>query len=99
MVFHFWTLVITVVVVGFYVITTNNYEGWTSGPRWQFWMTPLFLLAMLSIADKLGAHRPGRILASCFLAISAFSASYPIWNPWRHPWPYVLCEYMDWVKY
>src|SRR5262249_1172653 len=40
-------LFITLVVVGFYIISTNNYEGWTSGPRWAFWLTPLFLLTMI----------------------------------------------------
>lgn len=89
----------TGVVIGFYIWKTNNYEGWTSGPRWQFWLTPLFLLAMLPIADGLGEARGGRTLAYLFLAVSVFSVVYPVFNPWRHPWIYNLCEYMDWVNY
>lgn len=92
-------LLITAVVVGFYVVSTNNYEGWTSGPRWQFWLTPLFLIAMIPIADTLGQSCKGRMLAYLLLAIAVFSAAFPVWNPWRHPWIYVLCEYMDWVNY
>ena len=93
------TLAVTAVVIAFYVWRTNNYGGWTSGPRWQFWLTPLFLMAMIPIADRLAETRIGRGLAYLFLAIAAFSATYPVWNPWRHPWAYTLCEYMDWVKY
>ncbi len=90
---------VTGVVIAFYVWKTNNYGGWTSGPRWLFWLTPLFLLAMLPVADWLGRSRAGRGLASLFLAVSVFSAVYPVWNPWRHPWIYQLCEYMNWVNY
>jgi hypothetical protein len=93
------TLLTTAVVCGFYIVSTNNYEGWTSGPRWAFWLTPLLLLALLPAADVLAGARGGRGLALLFLAASVFTAAYPAWNPWRHPWPYVLCEYMNWVKY
>jgi Zn-dependent protease with chaperone function len=89
----------TAVVIAFYVWNSNNYGGWTSGPRWFFWLTPLFLLAMLPVADWLARCRAGRGLAYLFLAVSVFSAAYPVWNPWRHPWIYQLCEYMNWVSY
>jgi hypothetical protein len=89
----------TAVVIAFYVWNSNNYGGWTSGPRWFFWLTPLFLLAMLPVADWLGRWRASRGLAYLFLAVSVFSAAYPVWNPWRHPWIYQLCEYMNWVSY
>jgi hypothetical protein len=90
---------VTAVVIAFYVWNSNNYGGWTSGPRWFFWLTPLFLLAMLPAADWLGRWRAGRGLAYLFLGVSVFSAAYPVWNPWRHPWIYQLCEYMNWVSY
>ena len=93
------SLLISIVLIGFYIRGTNNYGGWTSGARWQFWLTPLYLLAMLPVIDRLGMSRTGRVVSYVFLAVSAFSAAYPVWNPWRHPWIYVLCEYMDWVKY
>lgn len=92
-------LVATVIVVSFYIGKTNNYEGWTSGPRWQFWLIPLFLLAMLPFADGIGQSRGGRTFAYLLLAVSVFSAVYPVWNPWRHPWIYNMCEYMGWLKY
>ncbi|MCE9530079.1 MAG: hypothetical protein K8T89_02920 [Planctomycetes bacterium] len=92
-------LLVTMVVIAFYVWKTNNYGGWTSGPRWQFWLTPIFLMTMLPVVDRLARSGSGRKLGYLFLAIAAFSAAYPVWNPWRHPWPYQLCEYMNWLKY
>ena len=89
----------TAVVVGFYIWKTNNYEGWTSGPRWQFWLIPLFLMVMLPIVDGIGQSSAGRVLAYLLLAVSIFSAVYPVFNPWRHPWIYQMCEYMGWLKY
>jgi len=98
-VFSAMTLLLTLVVSAFYIVTTNNYEGWTSGPRWQFWLTPLFLLSLLPVADKLSLSAWGRGIGYLLLAVSAFSAAYPVWNPWRHPWTYVLCEFMGWIHY
>jgi hypothetical protein len=97
--FHWLTPLVTAVVIGFYIWQTNNYGGYTSGPRWLFWLTPLFLLALLPAADKLAGSRIGRGLAYLCLGASAFSATYPWANPWRHPWIYQLCEYMGWVSY
>lgn len=93
------TLLIFVVVAGFYIWKTNNYGGFTSGPRWLFWLTPLFLLGMIPVTDRLAGSRKGRGLAYLFLAMSAFSAFYPVSNPWRHPWIYQLCEHYGWIRY
>ena len=43
---------------------------------------------LLPAADWLGRRRWGRALAVVLLALSVLSASYPSWNPWRHPWIY-----------
>jgi hypothetical protein len=90
------TLLLTVALLAFYISRTNNYGGWTSGPRWFFWLTPLWLLAMLPIADQLSASRWGRGLAYILLAVSVFSASYPGDNPWHHPW---LFDFLKWCGY
>lgn len=94
-------LLLTVVVVGFYVgvAPAKNYGGWTSGLRWLFWLTPLWLLTLLPVADRLAPYRSGRWLAGAFLAVSAFSASYPAFNPWRHPWLFRLLDSYGLIPY
>jgi hypothetical protein len=94
-----WTAFLTVVVVGFYLYKTDNYGGWTCGPRWLTWLTPFWLLALLPFADRLAASRTGRIVAGVCLAVSVLSASYPTWNPWRHPWIYVLMDSAGLIPY
>jgi hypothetical protein len=82
-----------------FVVSTANYGGWTNGPRWLLWLTPLWLVAMLPIADWLGARRWGRGVAIVLLAVSVLSASYQLWNPWRHPWIYNLMDAREWITY
>jgi hypothetical protein len=96
---HRLTPLILVVVLAFYIWRTNNYGGWTSGPRELFWLTPLLLLALIPAADKVGGSGVGRGAAYLCLGASAFSAAFPWSNPWRHPWIYQWAEYMNWVHY
>jgi hypothetical protein len=97
------TLVVAVVVIGFYVGVVpdrnRNYGGWTTGPRWLMWLTPLFLVTMLPVADWLAGRRWGRALALVLLAVSVLSASYPVWSPWWHPWIYNWMEAQGWLPY
>jgi hypothetical protein len=96
-------LVLVVTVVGFYLlwidVRTHNYGGWTSGPRWLMWLTPLLLLTMLPCVDRLGGRRWGRALAYVLLGISVLSVSYPAWNPWRHPWLFDFLQNQGWLHY
>jgi hypothetical protein len=95
------TLAVSAVVIVFFawLVGTANYGGWTSGPRWFFWLTPLWLLALLPAADWLAPRRGGRVVGYVLLAVSVFSAAFPAVNPWRHPWLYQLLEYLGWVRY
>jgi hypothetical protein len=92
-------LILTLIVFGFYLVKSNNYGGWTSGPRWFFWLIPLWLLVMLPAADWLGRSRAGRGLGYVLLAWSALSVSYPAWNPWRHPWLFNWLEDLGVIRY
>jgi hypothetical protein len=93
------TLFLTVVVTGFYLIKTDNYGGWTNGPRWLMWLTPFWLLVMLPLADRLATCRRGRVLGYVLLAVSIMSVTYRSWNPWRMPWLYHLLEALGWKGY
>jgi hypothetical protein len=87
---------ITLVCLTFYLglrpLEDRNYGGMTSGLRWMFWFAPLWLWAMLPVADRLGTRRWGQGVCLTLLGISALSASYPTWNPWTHPWIYQAME-------
>jgi hypothetical protein len=90
---------VSAVVVGFYVYKTNNYGGNAACARWLIWLTPLWVFAAAAGADRLAASRWGRRLAVLALAVSAFSAAYPTWNPWRPPWVQQLLFYAGMIDY
>jgi hypothetical protein len=97
------TLLLTLIVLGFYLAwvpeRNRNYGGWTCGPRWLLWLTPLWLLCLLPAADRLAGSRWGRGMAYALLAVSVASASYPAWNPWRHPWLYRWLDALGQIPY
>lgn len=95
------TLVVSAVVFGFYLTRTQsyNYGGFTSGPRWLFWLIPLWLPAVPVAADRLAGSRWGRGLCAILLGFSVLSVFYPAWNPWRPPWLLQLMEFEGWVRY
>ena len=95
------TLAVSAVVFGFYLTRTQsyNYGGNTSGPRWLFWLIPLWVLAAAPAADRLGRANLGRVVAALLLGFSVLSVFYPAWNPWRSPWVLQLCERAGWVSY
>jgi hypothetical protein len=95
------TLVISVVVFVFYLTRTQsyNYGGNTSGPRWLFWLIPLWVLAVPPAADRLSRSTGGRLLCALLLGASVLSVFYPAWNPWRNPWIMQFLEFKGWVRY
>jgi hypothetical protein len=97
--FQAMSLAVSVVVFAFFVYKTNNYGGFTSGLRWVFWLTTLWLLATLPAADRLASYRFGQWLALVLLGFSVLSVFYPAWNPWRPPWILQLCERTGWAGY
>jgi hypothetical protein len=93
------TLALTVVVVGFYLIRSDNYGGWTNGLRWLMWLSPLWLLVMIPVVDWLATCPRRRAFVYFLLAVSIVSAHYSPWNPWRHPWIYDLMQAYGWQGY
>lgn len=93
------SVLISAVVIAFYLLKSDNYGGWTVGPRWLMWLTPLWLMFLLPAADRLATFRFGRVTAYACLAVSVVSAHYSPWNPWRHPWIYDLMLACGWAGY
>ena len=89
----------SVVCIAFYLTREQgdrNYGGMSSGFRWVFWFTPLWLLAALPAADAASQRKWTRWLCGLLLMFSALSASYPTWNPWTLPWLANLWSYLGW---
>lgn len=94
-------LVLSAVCLAFYLSRPQddrNYGGMTSGLRWMFWFAPLWLLTALPAADAAARNRWWRGVAYALLIVSVLSASYPIWNPWTHPWLLNYLEYLEWIE-
>jgi hypothetical protein len=92
---------VSLVCLVFYLMrpqNDRNYGGMTCGLRWMFWFTPMWLVAMLPALDVMARHRWLRGLAVVMLAVSVLSASYPIWNPWTHPWLLDFFYYLGWIQ-
>ncbi|MBT4868182.1 MAG: DUF2029 domain-containing protein [Planctomycetaceae bacterium] len=94
-------LVLTVVVLSFYLSRTGsyNYGGNTSGLRWMIWLIPFWLLAIIPVLDRWADCRWTKMAATGLLAISVFSAAYPQTNPWQHPWLFRLMTHWGWIDY
>ena len=92
---------LTVICLYFYIylrpIEDRNYGGSCCGFRWAFWLIPLWLFAMIPAADWFAGHRAGRIAMLCLLVVSVFSATYPLLNPWTHPWLWVYWTNLGWL--
>jgi hypothetical protein len=92
---------LTVIVVGFYLTRTQNYNygGNTAGLRWIFWLIPLWLVAGIPALDACAGQRPLEILSAGLLAVTTFSSWYPIDNPWQNPWLFRVMERWGWIDY
>jgi hypothetical protein len=93
------TALLSLVIMGYYIYRSDNYGGWSNGPRWLMWLSPLWLLTLLPIVDRLGQRRWGRAVCLVLLALSVLSAHYWDWNPWRHPWIYNWMDSRGWIPY
>ncbi|HSG69917.1 MAG TPA: hypothetical protein VLA12_05850, partial [Planctomycetaceae bacterium] len=91
------TALLTVVVLGFYLSRTENYNygGNTSTLRWLMWLIPLWTLGLIPLLDRFGETRWLHVVAGLFLAVGCFSTYWPIENPWTPPWMFALLDRYD----
>jgi hypothetical protein len=78
----------TLVCFAFYMLRPledRNYGGVSSGFRWMFWFTPLWLWLVAEALDRIESPWTRRLVL-VGLAVSIFSATYPWSNPWTAPW-------------
>jgi hypothetical protein len=102
-VFGIAVLVISLVVVAFYIMrpeVQRNYGGVTCGLRWLMWLYPLWLTVMIPAVDWIGGSERDRslwwALALLLLLVSAITAGYAASNPWIDPWIYQYWQYLGW---
>lgn len=91
----------SLVCIAFYLARPQldrNYGGHSSGFRWVFWFTPLWLVTMLPAVDTKAYCRWCRGLALVLLAFSVVSVTYPTWNPWTLPWLTDWMLQMEWIR-
>ncbi|MGF1579646.1 MAG: hypothetical protein ACFCD0_09810 [Gemmataceae bacterium] len=88
--FYPMVLLLSVIIIGFYLTRSGNlnYSGWSAGLRWLMWLTPMWLLCLIPTLEGIGKSVFGRWIGYVLLGFSILSASFPAWNPWRHPWIY-----------
>ena len=85
---------LTIVVLGFYLSRTENYNygGNTSSLRWLMWLIPLWTMSLIPLLDRFGEKRFMHVLAGMFLAVGCFSTYWSIENPWTPPWMFSLLD-------
>ncbi|HPD32146.1 MAG TPA: hypothetical protein PLL20_19305 [Phycisphaerae bacterium] len=100
------TLFLFLAVLLFYTFRTHNYAGVCQGPRWMFWMIPLWLLMLPAGIGPLAERRVGRWLCYLCLFVSLLSVFWglprpdedvratdrPFTSSWLH-------DYMRWRNY
>lgn len=90
---------LTIVVFGFYLSRTENYNygGNTSSLRWLMWLIPLWLVSLIPVLDRFADRRTLHIVAGLFLGVGCFSTYWSIENPWTPPWMFSLLDRFDLV--
>lgn len=92
------TMVLSVVVIGFYGYKTNNYGGSTQGLRWLFWLIPLWIYYLPDGFRSGSETRLHRRLGYTALALSFLSVGYAIRSPWTHPWLLDALDRLGWYS-
>ncbi len=94
-----FTVLLTAAIVAVYTIKTNNYGGWCKGPRWLFWLIPVWLLFLGDGVRLLATRRVGRCVCMIALAVSALSMADALGRSWTHSWFHRIFQQFQWSSY
>ncbi len=97
-----FVLAATAIVVCFYTFYTSeskNYGGTAQGPRWLFWLIPLWLTMLPPGVELLSRWRVARGVCYVLLLISALSAGFALRQPWSASWAHLLFHELGWISY
>jgi hypothetical protein len=95
------TLVLSAIVLGFYLTRTGNYNygGVSCALRWALFLVPLWLIALIPAIDYCAASRGLRGIAILALLASIYSAWEPTGHAWQQPWLFRSLEQAGWIDY
>jgi hypothetical protein len=100
--FNAIVLLITLVVLVFYVVKTNNYSGGAQGFRWSIWMIPLWLVALPQGVELFLQRRWTQTLTMVLFALSVFTAAHAtvgVGGPWSKSWLHWALQAVGIVNY
>ena len=99
--FHLMGAALTLIVFVFFMTRTENYNygGVSVALRWLLWLVPFWLLGLIPLFDRWGGRWWMVAAGAVTLALSVFSAWYPLDGPWKQPWTFVLMEKAGWIDY
>ena len=89
-VFSLLGLALTVWMLIFIMLKTDNYGGNTAGLRWVFWLIPFWLIATLPVVDECGHKPSSRFIACCPSRCSPYRYRVPI--PGQIPGCWTSCN-------
>lgn len=92
----------TAIVVCFYTFYTSeskNYGGTAQGPRWLFWLIPLWLTMLPAGVEMLSRWRLTRGVCYLLLFVSVLSAGFALRQPWGASWAHLLFRQIGWIDY
>lgn len=91
---------ISVLVVVFYTFfAMRNYGGGAQGPRWLFWLIPLWLLMLPAGLERLAPRRMGRLFCYTALFVSVLSTGFVYRQPWGASWAHQFFNWIGWIDY
>ena len=99
---------LSLLMIGFYTLWTNNYGGAAQGPRWLFWLIPFWLVSLVPIVEQYWQRISFRAFTCVALLISIVSVGYALSGdnrnfeppgPWSTSWLHLAMRKAGWVNY